>query len=724
MSKGTGHKLRKLRPGWGPLRGRQQGQSLVVVAFAFIGILAIVGMGFDLGWAYVENVRVGRAADAAALAAAAELPLEEAAHKRALVYLQENGYDYTLVGQVRTVVEGTVTGPSEDDADTIIEIRTSYSRDTGLPNTADRVRVTVKQKVPMRFMQFIGFLKIPVAAKAEAENISNIDTVIVYDKSGSMEFDTLCYGCWEQSADPYPSGNIYPLPWSSHTKDSADHCASGGSDPSACGTSPYYHYNGSYDVNDCSYRDRSYTDRYYIVIEAEEYSRFADSSDYHTWGYTPYYTFWVIQRNGKGAYARDSRGSYLSHHPYYDYYVSGTGLGVSCTWDDLVNGGVCRRDLPAGGPFAAPRADYDFFAPQNDRYYVWIRGQGGHSTSQNHIFWGTDGSPRGSEDGFPAGASYDGASSGSWDWRCLGDEWLGAGSHTLNLWAGGAGFDVDRIVITTDSRNCSYDSSPPGSAETYAPNNGRTDWACHACDPRFAGRPGGQEPPDGEYRPDCNIGGNPDQRQDAIYDDEQPIRNALEAARHFVGRLNPRFDQVGYVSYSNSAVIRNELECVRRLGSDDCTPEVITDTVMYELDRTTAGGSTNIADGMRRGISVLSTVDDALGHHYGRPGAAHVMVLMTDGEANLHTYCDGQCDDEDLWPDGDADKDCVVWYGRRARDNAIVVYTISLGWSADRELMNYVAELTGGYHRWAPTSDKLDEIFDELYERIFLRLIE
>jgi hypothetical protein len=37
--------------------------------------------------------------------------------------------------------------------------------------------------------------------------------------------------------------------------------------------------------------------------------------------------------------------------------------------------------------------------------------------------------------------------------------------------------------------------------------------------------------------------------------------------------------------------------------------------------------------------------------------------------------------------------------------------------------MTYVAELTGGWHRYAPTPDDLDEIFDELYERIFLRLI-
>jgi hypothetical protein len=37
--------------------------------------------------------------------------------------------------------------------------------------------------------------------------------------------------------------------------------------------------------------------------------------------------------------------------------------------------------------------------------------------------------------------------------------------------------------------------------------------------------------------------------------------------------------------------------------------------------------------------------------------------------------------------------------------------------------MAEVAELTGGFHRGADSREELDAIFDELYERIFLRLI-
>jgi len=223
----------------------------------------------------------------------------------------------------------------------------------------------------------------------------------------------------------------------------------------------------------------------------------------------------------------------------------------------------------------------------------------------------------GQEGGFPNGPYYDGAVASAWDWHRLnkgedgnqGDTaYLTAGNHTLHLWAGGSGFDVDRMIISTDG---SLDSTE----QNFYPNDGRTGWACDPCDPRFAGRPGGHEWTEEEpfCRPDCDT----DQRQDAIYDDEQPIWNALEAAKHFAGRLNPRFDQVGYVQYSTDAQIASELQCLRRLGADNCTAQVITDTVLYQLDRTRAGGATNIAEGIKSGIDVLSTVSP----HYGRPGA-------------------------------------------------------------------------------------------------------
>jgi hypothetical protein len=733
MSEAMAQGWRRLRSVGRVLRGHQEGQSLVIVTFAFIGILAFVGLAIDLGWVYVARVRVAQAADAAALAGASELPLEGPAQTRALVYLQENGYDYTA-DNVAVFLNGPTDPPGLEVPTTTVTIwvDTAYSREGGERgpiNTSDRIQVRVQQQIFMTFMQFIGFRHVPVEATAEAENISSIDTVIVYDKSSSMEYDTVCYGCWEPSDAQYPSGTIYPLYWADHIEKPADHCLT---------DNTYYNIG----------------DEIYIVIEAEEYSwlNHADFASYTEAITTPYHTYWAVQRNDYnewagepvGALGRDAydmvtfSGAYLAHHPFPNF-MDTTGLGVTCRRADVERGN-CRTGLPGDvGPFQAPRADYDFDVPRTDTYYVHIRAQGGREDRDRHIFWGLDGDGPRQENGFPQGPSYDGAVESAWEWRRLGRlSLLGGTTHRLHLWAGGAGFSVDRIIISTDALLNTEEKE-------YPPNNGRTGWACEPCDPRFAGRPGGhawtaEEP---YYRPDCGE----DQRLHPIYDDEQPIRGALEAAKYFVSRLNPRLDQVGYVPYSYNAEIESELECLRRrgvpnLGSPDCDPDlctpgveppcdpdcgcfsgVITNTVLYQLDRTFALGTTNIAEGIQLGIDVLSIEEG----HYRRPGAAHVMVLLTDGQANR--YPNDTCwEGRDEWPDTgtehlDRAAECVIYYAEQARNDSIMVFTISLGQSADQELMAHVAQMTGGWHRYAPNTDALNEIFDELYERIFLRLI-
>jgi hypothetical protein len=755
------------------LRG-EKGQSLVLIVFALIGLLAFVGLGIDLGLVYVERVETGRAADASALAAVAELPGEQAARERALVYLQDNGYDFEGTDAevaFDTYQDGIYT--ADPGGRTTIWVDTDYSEDPNIGLPAYRVRVRVRQHVPTYFMQFIGFGSLSVEAVAEAEKVQHQDVVIVFDRSGSMEFDTLCYGCWEPSSDPevqYPDGNIYPLPWSESRKEPPpDHCAGWvPNDPYhpengghyACGS--YSHYDDDWYVNDCNYCGDEdddgcdQGDERYIVIEAEEYSGLYQEP-YNPDAYLRYMTYWVIQRNPYNedvgtwvdAMGRDSRGSYLAHHPYASYQNT-TGFGVPCTESALDSGGYCRTGLPTG-PWRAPRADYDFYVPEADDYHVWIRGQGGHWSGNDHIFWGIDRTGSERVGGFPRGPYYDGASD-NWDWRRLGVAGLSEGAHTLNLWAGGAGFSVDRIVITTDD-----DSLPYGVGQA-PPNNGRTDMACHPCDERFAGRPGGHDYTAGEpyWRPECSLDKR-DRENAPIFDGERPIRVAQFTAREYfiIPYLDPAFDQVGIVSYSTNASIDNELECLRRrgqesLGDSACDPTwrtpghepprdpdcgcfsgVITDTVLYQMDLLQASGSTNIADGIRRGISVLKTVHDNYGDHYGRPGSEPLMILMTDGEANRVPGDGPDCDDEDLWPHNTGDsyidnaKDCVVFYAQRARESGIRIDTLTLG-GADQELMQHVADITGGTKRH--TNEANEETMKELFEKIakerLIRLIE
>jgi hypothetical protein len=267
--------------------------------------------------------------------------------------------------------------------------------------------------------------------------------------------------------------------------------------------------------------------------------------------------------------------------------------------------------------------------------------------------------------------------------------------------------------------------------------DGRGGFACNPCDNRFAGypadhpdRPGGFDPSGWiEKFPVCASGANPDRRTSYLYDDEQPIRGSKEAVKYFLTKvIDPAFDQVGYIPYSDSSSIESHLVCLRReTDPANCTMQDIEDEVIVPVEATEAGGGTNISGAMEDGLEVLRTGALAACRNgtgpCGRPGATHVLILMTDGRP---TSGDTGCDDS-LWEnDGEYDgyEDCVMYWAYEARDQNVIIFTITVGESADFELMGAVAELTGGVFRPAQRPENLPEIFEELYELMYLRLVE
>jgi len=743
---------RRLQRSEGSLERWERGQALIIVVFAVFGLLVLVGLAVDLGLYYIERVRIVRAVDAATLAAAYELPLEDSAHVQAIDYLQQNGYD-ALAADTALIVDGVrISAPTSGVTRTIIYLDTAMFQDPPeSPDTAYRIQVRVRQVVPVVFLQFAGFGNLFTEASAVAENINNLDVVIVFDQSGSMEFNTVCYGCWEPDDGGYPSGDLYPLPWQGPADGLPQHCG------------PTQVYNsGGHD---------------YYFIEAEEYSYTNVPADRDFAGSGR--TFWALQRSPSSASARrrsdDGKGAYIMHMPYPDRETVAGGAGETCRYEEIDGNrdlsvgsdeGKCYSGAP-GGPYEAPRVDYNF-TPVVDRpggYYIWVRGQAAGNWTRTsldppdkldtRIFWGIDGvlgGPQhrngncgvGCEPDFNRGTGYDGANN-NWGWRRLNDDgpiyWPTDGSGrprsaNLNIWAGGAEFALDRIVITSNP-SADYhgilplrDNSGRGT-ERWA--DGRDGWACDPCDGRFAGypaddpdRPVGFDPSAPvDYFPVCDRGPSPDRRTDDIYDDEQPMRASVEAAKLFVRELlDPAVDQVGYVRYSNrdETEIASELQCIRQLGRERCTKDEIENTVIEALDGTRAGGGTNIGGGMLLGLEVLSSRSG----HYGRPAATHVMIVMTDGQANVTPNTECGSDPGRQWLDGAGTRaqDCVIYYAYEARDNNVIVYTITLGTGADAELMQAVADLTGGVYRPADRPEKLPAIFEELYELMYLRLVE
>lgn len=72
---------------------REEGQSIVILALAMVGLLVFAGLAVDAGVIYVTSVRLSRAVDAAALAGVVELPFESdkiQADERARQFLAAN----------------------------------------------------------------------------------------------------------------------------------------------------------------------------------------------------------------------------------------------------------------------------------------------------------------------------------------------------------------------------------------------------------------------------------------------------------------------------------------------------------------------------------------------------------------------------------------------------------------------------------------------------------
>ncbi|PKM82422.1 MAG: hypothetical protein CVU89_05305 [Firmicutes bacterium HGW-Firmicutes-14] len=71
----------------------EEGQVIIIIAVAFTVLLGFVALAVDTGILYLEHTRLARAADAAALAGAQELPDAYAAENVAREYAQLNGID-------------------------------------------------------------------------------------------------------------------------------------------------------------------------------------------------------------------------------------------------------------------------------------------------------------------------------------------------------------------------------------------------------------------------------------------------------------------------------------------------------------------------------------------------------------------------------------------------------------------------------------------------------
>jgi murein DD-endopeptidase MepM/ murein hydrolase activator NlpD len=135
-------------------------------------------------------------------------------------------------------------------------------------------------------------------------------------------------------------------------------------------------------------------------------------------------------------------------------------------------------------------------------------------------------------------------------------------------------------------------------------------------------------------------------------------------------------DYIGIVDFDEDAVI---LANLTKILTNDQREEL-----KLAIDRIDSQGSTNIEDGLWKGLQVLGQ---------GEAGNIKVAILLTDGEHNTG-------------PIGDA----IKQYTQRG----IRLYTIALTGEADEALLRSYAEQTGGRYLKAPTAAELGQIWQEI----------
>ena len=152
----------------GRLRTDVRGNTLVIVAFAMMPLLAMVGSGLDMARAYVARDRLQQACDAGSLAARRMLSgatLTSAVETEAKNYFNFNfpsgSFDTAAFAPVVTVpAVGTV-------------------------------RITAATAVPTTIMKMFGFDTLPISTSCTAtQDFVGTDIVLVLDMSGSMNCPT------------------------------------------------------------------------------------------------------------------------------------------------------------------------------------------------------------------------------------------------------------------------------------------------------------------------------------------------------------------------------------------------------------------------------------------------------------------------------------------------------------------------------------------------------
>ena len=193
----------------------QSGQAIVLIALAFVGLAAFIGLATDTGILFSSVGSLRRAVDAATLAAsnqfregqtAIELQNNIEASARQFMKINLPQYD-PILDPPDSPCE---PGEKEKYPDCIITVRvyTCEGENEGpVPfcregSPQKLVRVEAKMRVDFAFLRIVGWEWAVIRANAISQAAS-VDLVLVLDTSPSMSYD-LCNDGWDNDEDGTP----------------------------------------------------------------------------------------------------------------------------------------------------------------------------------------------------------------------------------------------------------------------------------------------------------------------------------------------------------------------------------------------------------------------------------------------------------------------------------------------------------------------------------------
>ncbi|MBI5962173.1 MAG: VWA domain-containing protein [Chloroflexi bacterium] len=196
----------------------ERGQAIILVAFAIIGLVAMVGLVTDTGILLIEYGKLKRGVDAAAVAAAQQFRLPTSgATEIDKVALENAARNFLQLNQSSDITSVIVHSCEDNPADTFTDVDSSGVWEEGEPliqdwdsdgeydaserpvlcnpdptdlkNNRKLVEVIASKNIYFGFLRVIGIESTTVTASSTGE-AATIDLVLVIDTSASMAFQT------------------------------------------------------------------------------------------------------------------------------------------------------------------------------------------------------------------------------------------------------------------------------------------------------------------------------------------------------------------------------------------------------------------------------------------------------------------------------------------------------------------------------------------------------